>query len=139
LTVATDFFLEDEAEGWWHCPSPLRCAIVDGPSVFFDHRPDALFPETYWLVRTDPAIEWHGDDRFAPRWGPDHQLCRPIEPTPFALVMASSSWTGPINLARASGVPAYPVAGVPRVVSEAKPIGGLAMKVGVRRGIDVMD
>jgi hypothetical protein len=131
LASVTTFVIEDAGDGWWHCSSPLRCVVIDGPSQRFEPRVGARWPETYWLVRTNPPIEWHGEPTFAARWGPDHPLCSPIAPTPYALVMASSPWTGPID-ATAAGVPAYPVAGGPSRVADATPIEGLAMKVALR-------
>ena len=130
-TGAATFLLEDAGDGWWHCPSPLRCTVVDGPSPKFAPRADARWPETYWLVRTDRPIEWRGDPTFATRWGADHALCRPMAPTRFALVMASSAWTGPIDPTTA-GIPAYPVPGVPRGVADAVPLEGLGVKAGIR-------
>jgi hypothetical protein len=127
----TNFVIEDAGDGWWHCPSPLRCVVIDGPSPWFGPRDGARWPETYWLVRTSPPIEWRGEPEFAARWGPDHPLCSPIEPTPYALVMASSPWSGPID-ANGAGVPAYPVAGAPSHVADARPIEGLGIKVAVR-------
>lgn len=126
------FLLEDAGDGWWHCPSPLRCEVIDGPAPAFEPPDWQRFPETYWLVRTDPAIEWHGDPGYARRWGPDHPLCHPIEATRYALVMASSRHTGPIRVEFA-GIPAYPVTGVPRAVAEAAPVAGLGIKAAIRR------
>ena len=131
-TMASEFLLEDAGDGWWHCPTPLRCHVVDGPAAWFPPRQDARWPETYWLVRTHPSIEWHGDVRFASRWGPDHPLCSPIEPTSFALVMASSSWSGPIDPSMGLGVPVYPVRNAPSRVQEADPIVGLGVKADLR-------
>jgi len=122
------FLIEDAGDGWWHCPSPLRCEVIDGPALAFDPPHEARYPETFWLVRTDPPIEWHGEPVYAARWGADHPLCSPIAPTRYALVMASSRWTGPIH-PTAAGVPAYPVPGSPRRVADAHPVGGLGMKV----------
>jgi hypothetical protein len=127
----TTFVIEDAGDGWWHCPSPLSCVVIDGPSPWFGPRDGARWPETYWLVRTKPPIEWHGQPEFAARWGPHHPLCLPIAPTPYALVMASSPWTGPIDVT-AAGVPAYPVVGAPSRVADARPIEGLGMKVALR-------
>jgi hypothetical protein len=83
VVVLTEFWLEDQGDGWWHCPSPLRCEVLDGPAQYRDFR------HPFWLVRTDPSIEWHGDPYF---WGaeeyPDHPLLHAMEPTPFALVTA---------------------------------------------------
>jgi hypothetical protein len=126
------FLIEDPGDGWWHCPSPLRAEVIDGPAGRFGARDGARFPETYWLVRCDPAIEWNGDERFAERWGPDHALCRPISPTPYALVMASSPWNGPIDPSRGLGIPVYPVSGAPMSVEDALVIDGLALKVDLR-------
>lgn len=130
--VASEFLLEDTGDGWWHCPTPLRCRVVDGPADWFPPREDARWPETYWLVRTDPPIEWHGDSGYAARWGPDHPLCSPIEPTSLALVMASSPWNGPIDPSSGLGVPVYPVRNEPGRVSEADPILGLGVKASLR-------
>lgn len=91
----------------------------------------ARWPETYWLVKTDSPIEWNGEPAFAERWSPDHPLCHSIQPTRLALVMASSSWSGPVGWTPA-GVPVYPVAGAATSVAEAEPIGGLAIKAGIR-------
>jgi hypothetical protein len=66
-TVVTSFLMEDVGDGWWDCPSPLRCEILDGPAVHPTFMPSTKF----WLVRTDPLIEWHGDESFVKRWGPD--------------------------------------------------------------------
>ena len=128
MTMTTEFLVEDQGDGWWHCPMPLHCVVVDGPAPFFPPRPDASWPETYWLVRTDPRIEWNGDLRFEARWGADHPLCRPIVPTSFALVMASSPSSGPIDSVHAVSVPVYPVPGVPSRVADAEPIRELGMK-----------
>jgi len=128
---ATTFLVEDAGDGWWHCPSPLRCVVIDGPSPRFTPRTDARWPETYWLVRTDRPIEWRGDQSFAKRWGADHPLCSPIAPTRYALVMASSPWTGPIDPTSA-GIPVYPVPGAPLVVADAVPLEGLGVKAGIR-------
>jgi hypothetical protein len=130
--VISEFLLEDAGDGWWHCRTPLRCHVVDGPAVWFPARRDARWPETYWLVRTDPPIEWHGDSGHAARWGPDHPLCWPIEPTSFALVMASSPWSGPLDLPTGAGVPVYPVTNAPTCVAEADAVPGLGIKAGLR-------
>jgi hypothetical protein len=126
----TAFLIEDAGDGWWHCPSPLRCTVIDGPSPWFPPREGARWPETYWLVSIEPPIAWHGDQRFVARWGADHPLCLPMTPTPYALVMASSSWSGPVGQTGA-GIPAYPVPGAPRRVADAEPIQGLGIKVGL--------
>jgi hypothetical protein len=72
-----------------------------------------------------------GEPAFAARWGPDHPLCSPMAPTRYALIMASSSCSGPIG-SRGLGIPAYPVPGSPQRVADARPIGGLAIKVDLR-------
>jgi hypothetical protein len=130
--MASEFILQDAGEGWWHCPTSLRCHVVDGPAAWFPPRPDARWPETYWLVRIDPPIEWRGDLRFATRWGLDHPLCSPMEPTSFALVMASSPWSGPIDPSWSHGIPVYPVRNAPLSVEEADPILGLGVKADLR-------
>ena len=130
--VTGGFLLEDAGDGWWHCDSPLRCHVLDGPAAFFLARKDARWPETYWLVRTDPLIEWHGDSSYAARWGPDHPLCSPIEPTSLALVMASSPWSGEVDPYHGDIVPVYPLRGRPEHVEQADPIIGLGIKAGLR-------
>ena len=130
--MISEFLLEDAGDGWWHCASPLRCRVLDGPTAWFVAREGARWPETYWLVRTDPPIEWHGDSGYAARWGPDHPLCSHIEPTRFALVMASSPWNGPLDLPTGAGVPVYPVGNTPRYVGEADPVIGLGVKASLR-------
>jgi hypothetical protein len=127
--METKFLAQDQGDGWWHCDTALRCVVIDGPAPYFPLRPDARWPETYWLVRTEPPIEWNGDLRFAARWGTDHPLCRPMTPTSYALVMASSPWSGPIDPDRAGGVAVYPVPGRPSRVADAEPIEGLGVKV----------
>ena len=126
--MAMEFLVEDQGDGWWHCPTPLRCVVVDGLAPSFPPRPDTPWLETYWLIRCVPGIEWNGDQRFAVRWGADHPLCRPIAPTSLALIMASSPWSGPIDPVRAVSVPVYPVPGAPSRVAEAEPIRGLGVK-----------
>jgi hypothetical protein len=126
--MANEFLAQDQGDGWWHCATTLRCVVIDGPAPYFPLRPDARWPETYWLVRTEPQIEWNGDMRFAVRWGADHPLCRAMPPTSYALVMASSPWSGPIDPDRAGGVAVYPVLGAPSGVPDAEPVEGLAVK-----------
>jgi hypothetical protein len=126
--MAKDFLAQDEGDGWWHCATTLRCVVIDGPASKFPLRPEARWPETYWLVRTEPRIEWNGDMRFVVRWGADHPLCRAMAPTSYALVMASSPWSGPIDPDRAGGVTVYPVLGAPGGVADAEPVEGLAVK-----------
>ena len=130
--MTTEFLIEDEGDGWWHTPSPIRAVVIDGPSPYFPPRPDARWRETYWLVRTDQPIEWNGDERFAGRWGPDHPLCHPIAPTSLALVMASSPWSGPIDPSCSGGIPVHPVTNEPSRVEKAQVIEALAIKAGLR-------
>jgi hypothetical protein len=126
--LTTEFLIEDQGDGWWHCPTSLQCVVVDGPAPCFPPDPEASWPETFWLVRTNPPIEWNGDKQYAVRWGPDHPLCWPITPTSFALVMASSRWSGPIDPSRDGSVPVYPVPDAPSRVADAQPILGLGVK-----------
>ena len=130
--VTTEFLIEDEGDGWWHSPSPLRAVVIDGPSPYFPLRADARWPETYWLVRTDPPIERHGDERFAARWGPDHPLCHPAAPTSLALVMASSSSSGPVDTSLGGGIPIYPVTNEASRVEEAQYEVAFAIKAALR-------
>jgi hypothetical protein len=129
--VLTEFLLADQGDGWWHCPSPLRCEVLDGPAFH-----DVIIPtRRFWLVRTIPQIEWHGDDRYIERWGPDHPLCHPMDPTPFALVMAAREKPLRPDLGIFDGsVPAGPVLPDPEptAVAEVRTINGLWMKVMVR-------
>jgi hypothetical protein len=121
-TMLTRFLLEDQGDGWWHCPSPLRCEVIDGPS------PREGRSERYWLVRTSPDIEWHGDSRYIERWGPDHPLCKPMDPTPFALAMADREEPVRPDLGLFSGsVPAGPVLPMPPPtrVADARTTSGL--------------
>lgn len=124
--MPVDFLIEDQGDGWWQCPSPLECSIEDGPAAVPSAGGD------FWLVRTEPAIEWGGDEQFADRWGPDHPLVHPIRPTSLALVMASSAYRR-TDLERDGSIPAYPVVGFPKTVGESRWIGGLGIKVGIRR------
>ena len=124
--MPVDFVIEDQGDGWWHCPSPLECFILDGPAAVPAAGGD------FWLVRTAPAIEWDGDERYADRWGPDHPLVKPIQRTNLALVMASSAYNT-IDLGRDASIPVYPVAGDATKVDESSWIGGLGAKVSVRR------
>ncbi len=45
--------------------------------------------------------------------------------------MASSPWSGPLDLPTGAGVPVYPVGNTPRYVEEADPIIGLGIKAGL--------
>lgn len=126
------FLIEDEGDGWWHCPSPLRATVIDGPAPKFGPPKDARWPETFWLVSVDPPIEWHGDASYATRWGPDHPLTQPFTPTTLALVMASSRYSGPIDPNLGLGVPIYPVGNSAKTVAEAEPIAGVAIKAALR-------
>ena len=124
-----EFLIEDQGDGWWHCPSPLQCVVLDGPA------PYGHFSSQHWLVRTDPQIEWHGDERYIKIWGPDHPLCHPIEPTPFALVMAARTEPMRPDLGIFDGsVPVSPVLPRPETtsVAKARTTPGLGMKVMIR-------
>jgi hypothetical protein len=104
------FFIEDAGDGWWHCPSPLQCEVLDGPA------PHEEMPRMgrLWLVRTDPWIEWHGDEQYIALWGADHPLGRPMAPTPFALVKATSREPVRPDLGILNGsVPVGPVRSAP--------------------------
>lgn len=127
---AINFLIEDTGDGWWHCPSPLHATVIDGPAPKFAPREDARFEETYWLVEVDPQIEWRGDSSYAERWGPDHPLCHPIEPTQLALVIASSPWSGAVDYRRGDGA-VYPVVNSARTVAEAEIVGELGIKAGL--------
>lgn len=130
MLVLTEFWLEDQGDDWWHCPSPLHCEVLAGPGQYGD------FSHPFWLVRTDPEIEWHGDPQFSGRDEyPDHPLLHPIDPTPFALVMAARVTPWRPNLGIFDGsVPASPVLPdpEPHSVAEARAVGGLGMKVTIR-------
>ena len=132
LPMAAEFMIEDEGDGWWHTPSPIHAVVIDGPSPYFPIKADARFPETYWLVRTDPPIEWHGDESFAARWGPDHPLCHPAAPTSLALVMASSPWSGAVDTVLGGGIPVYPVTNEPSRVEDALYDSAFAVKAALR-------
>jgi hypothetical protein len=121
-SVKPDFFLEDQGDGWWHCDTPLSCFIIDGPAPVPDAGGD------FWLVCTEPLIEWHGSESHAERLGRDHSLVNPQPATNVALVMASSRF-GPTDRAGAGSLPVYPVYGEARYVADANWIGGLGMKV----------
>lgn len=123
--VRPDFILEDQGDGWWHCPSPLSCFIIDGPAP--------KFGDDFWLVRTDPAIRWIGNARYST----DHPLHHPIEPTNFALVMAASRHGHDFSFGDSWSIPVYPVAGHPRSVAQAAENAMPAAKVRViRSGLD---
>ena len=86
----------------------------------------------FWLVEADPWIEWHGDAQYVERWGPDHPLCQPMDPTPYALVMATGREPLRPDLGILDvGVPMGPVLPSPLAtrVNEASTISGLWMKV----------
>ena len=121
LSVLPDFMASDECDGWWHCGSPLACFIVDGPSPKLNDK--------FWLVRTEPAIEWNGDSSYARRWGSDHPLCHPIEPTKLALVLAATRYGHTTSLSDDWSIPMYPVSGHALTVADANPVLGIASKV----------
>lgn len=109
--MPVDFLIEDQGDGWWHCPSPLECIILDGPVAV------SAAGGEFWLVQTEPAIEWDGDEQYVGRWGSDHPLVTPIPPTNRALVMASSAYNT-TDLDRDGNIPAYPVVGQVTTVLE---------------------
>jgi hypothetical protein len=129
------FFAEDAGDGWWHCPSPLRCVILDGPDIC--PQLGAQWGKC-WLVSTDPAIEWNGSSEYENLYGADHALSRPIEPTNLALVFAESEWVAGPDRKWMGGIPMYPVVNGASSLREAEPSSGLASKVtlyqGERRG-----
>ena len=124
VAMQPDLLLEDQGDGWWDCPMPLVCFILDGPT--WVPAADGEF----WLVRTEPAIEWNGDSSLGERWGPDHPLAHSFRPTNLALVMAASR-SRRIDLAGDFSVPVYPVFGEASTVDEANWIGAHAAKVRV--------
>ena len=88
---------------------------------------------TYWLERA--PIEWHGDAQFVERWGRDHPLCQPIQPTRLLLILASSTTPAfSIRLDRDWSIPpATPVLNDATTVQDAEPAVGLGMKVAIRQ------
>jgi len=123
--VLAEFLLEDQGDGWWHCPSPLRCRVLDGPTA------REAGTERYWLVHTDPLIEWQGDPQYIEVWGPEHPLCHPMEPTSYALVMSTGRPLMSEDLGIIDGsVPAGPVlpSPLPTMVADAQTISGLWIK-----------
>jgi hypothetical protein len=120
-----EFFIEDQGDGWWHCPSPLRCVIVAGPA-----RLKTGFSGEYLLASTDPPIEWHGDSAYSDRWGSESALCRPVQLSGLVLVLAShesfrlkgTDWS----------IPAIPLTNWAESVEDAEFEPELAVKVGVR-------
>ena len=117
--MTVDFKIVDQGDGWWHCASPLACHIVDGPA----QRSSGL----YWLVEIEPAIVWNGDTAYVDRYGPDHALCQPHEPTNLALVMAAANGE-PVDATDAWGIPITPVTGPAQTVQDAVEIQGLGIK-----------
>jgi hypothetical protein len=131
--LKVEYFMDAAGDGWWQCPSPLLCEVLDGPAQYRDFR------HPFWLVRTDPSIEWHGDPYF---WGaeeyPDHPLLHAMEPTPFALVTARQEEPIRPDLGILDGnVPAGPVLPdpEPRHVGEARTVSGLWVKAMIRVSI----
>lgn len=124
------FYILDQGDGWWHCPSPLRCLVLDGPGPLpasvSSRRTVSL------LVETDPAVVWNGDPSYSSRWGPDHALCHPIEPTNRLVLLAEDrSWT--LDLDHDFSVPATPVSnGIDRL-ADVQAVAGLGVKVSVSR------
>lgn len=131
FAVLTEFLMEDGGDGWWHCPSPLHCEVLDGPAS----NPLILGSSPVYLVRTDPLIEWHGEPQHREFWGPDHPLGHPMDPTPFALVMARAEQPIRPDLGIIDGgLPAGPAlpSPEPTTVGEAETISGLWVKVILR-------
>jgi hypothetical protein len=84
------------------------------------------------LVETDPAVVWNGDPSYAGRWGPDHPLCHPIEPTNRLVILAEDrSWT--LDLDRDFSVPASPVTNRADSLAHVEASPGLGMKVSIVR------
>jgi hypothetical protein len=126
--IGRQFLLEDAGEGWWHCPSPLTCTVLAGPDSWGAKPTDV----SHILVRTQPAVEWNGDLTYAVRWGPEHALCHPIEPTNLLLVMASSTtWTPTLDNGTQLGTRASPVLNNASSVRTAECRPGLGMVANV--------
>jgi hypothetical protein len=125
-----EFYVVDQGDGWWHCPSPIGCTVLDGPGAL----PLAVSPHgaVSLLVKTEPAIEWNGDPQYIDRWGPEHPLCHAIEPTNRLLLLAADrSWR--IDLDQDYGVPACPVTNGANRLADVDTVAGLGMKVAIRR------
>jgi hypothetical protein len=125
-----EFYIVDQGDGWWHCPSPLRCLVLDGPGPL----PAPVSPSraVSLLVETDPVVVWNGDPSYAIRWGPDHPLCHAIEPTNRLVILAEDrSWR--LSLDRDFSVPATPVANCADCLPDVQAVAGLGMKVSVVR------
>jgi hypothetical protein len=102
-----EFYISDQGDGWWHCTSPLRAVILDGPTSLDDVR--GYLGLQRLLVSVDPAIEWNGDPSYATRWGPEHPRCRPITPTSrLELLVPTGSFQAEIE--DAWSIPAIPIA-----------------------------
>ncbi len=150
------FFLRDQGDGWWNCPSPLRCTVDDGPGICEAFA--SIYPETpnnsrFWLVTVDPPIVWNGD-RSGQRLGPDDTRYDTFGLTTKALVLAvegdpfpakrwwqrrqrerefDARWT---DLDRDFSTPAYPVGEGARSVRDAQPMASLGAKASIYRGTD---
>jgi hypothetical protein len=123
--MQADLLIEDQGDGWWHCPSPLECFIIDRPTAVPDAGGD------FWLVGTIPAIEWRGDLALEERWGPDHPINKPFGPTSLALVMAVSRYG--TDFTDGGYSVAYPVDGEAQSVGEAQSLHRHGAKVRVVR------
>jgi hypothetical protein len=126
-----EFYIVDQGDGWWHCPSPIRCTVLDGPGPLpasVASRGGVL----HLLVATEPAIEWNGDPQYIDRWGPDHPLCHPIEPTNRLIVLAVDR-SGAVNLDRDWSIPASPVTNGANRLQDVQTVWGLGSKVAIRR------
>lgn len=130
MHAGEEFYIVDQGDGWWDCPSPLRCVVLDGPGPL----PESVSPDrsVSLLVQTDSAIAWKGDASYATRWGPDHPLCHPIVPTNRLIILAETrSWT--LDLDGDFGVPASPVMNGADRLAEVEAVNGLGMKVSIVR------
>lgn len=130
VELGEEFYIADQGDGWWHCPSPIRCTVIDGPGAVAPSG--ALVSGVHLLAATELLIEWNGDSQYSDRLGPDDPLCHPIGPTNRLLLGAAGrSWE--INLDRDYSVPAFPVTNGADRVRDAEAIPGLGMKVAVWR------
>ena len=149
------FFLRNTGDGWWDCPSPLYCTVLDGPDIcgaFEEIYPLSSSGELYWLVEVEPPIVWNGNHGYAEMWGPDNALCHPFETTR-ALVRAREEG-GNVGLRRRADSPddwepvpefydldgddgvAYPVVPGASSVRAAVPMVSLGIKASVDRRVD---
>ena len=83
------------------------------------------FGDQFWLVRTEPLIEWNGRARSAT----SNPARNSVAPTHLALVMAASRHGHDMSRSDSWSVPVYPVAGDPSTVGQAGEHGAPAAKV----------